>query len=54
MNEHREAAERWLNKAVQMEAEGKPTSLINKALDKACEYEHKANHPNNTDMTKAT
>lgn len=51
MNEHREAAERWLNKAVQMEAEGKPTSLINKALDKACEYERLANKK---DMTKTT
>ncbi len=44
--DHRASAERWLNKAVQMEAEGKPTGLVNKALDKACEYEDQANGKN--------
>lgn len=41
--DHRAAAERWLAKAVQMEAEGKPPGLVNKALDKAVEYENAAN-----------
>lgn len=41
--EHRAAAERWLAKAVQMEAEGKPKGLVDKALAKACEYEDAAN-----------
>ena len=41
--DNRAAAERWLGKAIQMEAEGKPVGLVNKALDKACEYENLAN-----------
>jgi len=41
--EHRAAAERWLSKAVTMEAEGKPKGLVDKALAKACEYEDAAN-----------
>lgn len=41
--DYRSASERWLAKAVQMEAEGKPIGLVNKALDKAVEYEDAAN-----------
>lgn len=41
--DHRAAAERWLAKAVTMEAEGKPKGLVDKALAKACEYEDAAN-----------
>jgi hypothetical protein len=41
--DHRAAAERWLLKAIQMEDEGKPASLVSKALDKACDYENLAN-----------
>lgn len=32
----------WLDKAVVMEAEGKSASLVNRALDRACEFENYA------------
>lgn len=42
--EHRAAAERWLDKAVTAEAGGQTSkSMIDKMLDKACEYEDLAN-----------
>ena len=46
--ENRAAAERWLSKAITMEQEGKGKGLIDKALDKACEYENLANGKNNS------
>lgn len=36
-------AYRWLDKAIQMEAEGKSKSLVDKCLEKACGYEIEAN-----------
>ncbi len=42
--EHRAAAERWLDKAIAAEAGGQTSkSMIDKMLDKACEYELLAN-----------
>lgn len=36
------AAERWLEKAIQLEKEGKSSGLVNKALEKACDLEKQA------------
>jgi hypothetical protein len=41
---NREAADRWLDKAIGMENEGKPKGLVDKALDRACDYETAANN----------
>jgi len=41
---NRDAADRWLDKAVLMEAEGKPNGLVDKALERACDYERAANN----------
>lgn len=42
--EYRAAAERWLEKAIAAEANGQTSkSMIDKMLDKACEYEDAAN-----------
>ena len=37
-----EEALRWLDKAIRMESEGKPATLVNKALEKACNLENDA------------
>ncbi|MEN6303180.1 MAG: hypothetical protein ABFD96_10680 [Armatimonadia bacterium] len=41
---NRDAAERWLGKAISMEAEAKPKGIIDKALERACDYERAANN----------
>lgn len=40
--EKMESAYRWLDKAIQMEKEGKSSGLIDKALQKACDLEKEA------------
>jgi hypothetical protein len=37
-----DSAHSWLDKAVKMEADGKPPGLVNRALEKACELEKEA------------
>lgn len=41
---NRDAADRWLDKAIGMETEGKPDGIIAKALERACDYETAANN----------
>lgn len=36
---NREAAQRWLDRAIKLESEDRSKTMIDRALEKACDYE---------------